>query len=54
MVPASTGVQAFTTPTTAGATWTETQAAPVRFPQELGSSVERVWQIQPAGPTILM
>ena len=33
-----------------GATWTETQAAPVRFPQELGSSVERVWQIQPAGP----
>ena len=32
-----------------GATWTEAQAAPVRFPSELGSSVERVWQIQPAG-----
>ena len=25
-----------------GQTWTEAQAAPVRFPQELGSSVERV------------
>jgi BNR/Asp-box repeat protein len=33
-----------------GQTWTETQAAPVRFPQELGTSVERVWQIQPGGP----
>jgi hypothetical protein len=33
-----------------GHTWTETQGATVRFPQELGSSVERVWQIQPAGP----
>lgn len=30
-----------------GATWTETQGAAVRFPEELGSSVERVWQIQP-------
>ncbi|HEX3200110.1 MAG TPA: exo-alpha-sialidase, partial [Propionibacteriaceae bacterium] len=27
-----------------GAKWTEAHAAPVRFPQELGSSVERVWQ----------
>ena len=33
-----------------GQTWTEAHAAPVRFPQELGSSVERVWQIQPGGP----
>jgi photosystem II stability/assembly factor-like uncharacterized protein len=33
-----------------GAKWTEAQAAPVRFPKELGSSVERVWQIQPGGP----
>ena len=30
-------------------TWTETQGAAVRFPDDLGSSVERVWQIQP-GP----
>jgi hypothetical protein len=33
-----------------GYTWTETQGAAVRFPQEFGSSVERVWQIQPGGP----
>jgi photosystem II stability/assembly factor-like uncharacterized protein len=33
-----------------GAKWTEAQAAPVRFPKELGSSVERVWQIQQGGP----
>ena len=32
-----------------GRTWTETQGAAVRFPEDLGSSVERVWQIQP-GP----
>ena len=32
-----------------GNTWTETQGAAVRFPRELGSSVERVWQIQPGG-----
>jgi BNR/Asp-box repeat len=32
-----------------GRSWTETQGAAVRFPQELGSSVERVWQIQPGG-----
>jgi photosystem II stability/assembly factor-like uncharacterized protein len=33
----------------AGRTWTETQGAAVRFPEALGSSVERVWQIQPGG-----
>jgi hypothetical protein len=33
-----------------GYTWTEAQGAAVRFPQEFGSSVERVWQIQPGGP----
>ncbi|HEX5908034.1 MAG TPA: exo-alpha-sialidase, partial [Propionibacteriaceae bacterium] len=33
-----------------GVKWTEAQAAPVRFPKELASSVERVWQIQPGGP----
>jgi hypothetical protein len=30
-----------------GRSWTETQGAAVRFPEDLGSSVERVWQIQP-------
>jgi photosystem II stability/assembly factor-like uncharacterized protein len=30
-----------------GRTWTETQGAAVRFPEEIGSSIERVWQIQP-------
>ena len=30
-----------------GRTWTETQGAAVHFPDDLGSSVERVWQIQP-------
>jgi len=30
-----------------GHTWTETQGATVKFPEGLGSSVERVWQIQP-------
>lgn len=30
-----------------GYTWTETQGAAVRFPEDIGSSVERVWQIQP-------
>ncbi|MCW2812448.1 MAG: hypothetical protein JWP61_2906 [Friedmanniella sp.] len=34
-----------------GHTWTETAGAAVRFPGDLGSSVERVWQIQPAGDT---
>lgn len=33
-----------------GRTWTETMGAAVRFEPEEGSSVERVWQIQPAGP----
>jgi len=32
-----------------GRTWTETRGASVKFPSDLGSSVERVWQIQP-GP----
>ncbi|HKX13667.1 MAG TPA: exo-alpha-sialidase [Propionibacteriaceae bacterium] len=32
-----------------GITWSETQGAAVHFPQDLGSSVERVWQIQPGG-----
>lgn len=31
-----------------GRTWTETQGAAVRFDPDIGSSVERVWQIQPA------
>ncbi len=30
-----------------GRIWTETQGAAVHFPDDLGSSVERVWQIQP-------
>ncbi len=30
-----------------GRSWTETQGAAVRFPADLGDSVERVWQIQP-------
>lgn len=33
-----------------GGTWTETEGSAVRFPADLGASVERVWQIQPAGP----
>lgn len=32
-----------------GRSWTETQGAAVRFPSDLGASVERVWQIQPGG-----
>ena len=47
--PASTGDRASTGPTTLVRTWTETQGAAVRFPEDLGSSVERVWQIQPGG-----
>ena len=31
-----------------GRTWVEAQGASVRFDPEIGSSVERVWQIQPA------
>lgn len=30
-----------------GGSWAETQGAPVRFPEDLGASVERAWQIQP-------
>jgi hypothetical protein len=30
-----------------GRTWSEAVAAPVRFPEGLGASVERIWQIQP-------
>src|SRR4029450_6752042 len=30
-----------------GRTWSEAVAAPVRFPEKLGASVERIWQIQP-------
>ena len=37
-----------------GRTWSEAVAAPVRFPEELGASVERIWQIQPgAEPGVL-
>ncbi|GAA2095891.1 exo-alpha-sialidase [Microlunatus panaciterrae] len=32
-----------------GHTWTETQGAAVRFDEDMGSSVERVWQIRPGG-----
>src|SRR5262245_9615533 len=32
-----------------GATWTEPDQAPVRFPGDTGASLERVWQIAP-GP----
>ena len=32
-----------------GHSWNETSSSIVKFPSELGSSVERVWQIQP-GP----
>lgn len=32
-----------------GRTWTETQGAAVRFTEDMGASVERVWQIQPGG-----
>ena len=32
-----------------GHSWTEAQGAAVRFPSDLGDSVERVWQIQPGG-----
>jgi len=32
-----------------GRTWTETEGAAVRFPEGIGASVERVWQIQPGG-----
>lgn len=33
-----------------GATWQEPAAAAVRFPRDTGASLERVWQLHPAGP----
>ncbi|MEU2181894.1 WD40/YVTN/BNR-like repeat-containing protein [Streptomyces thermolilacinus] len=33
-----------------GATWKEPSKAPVRFPRDTGASLERVWQLHPAGP----
>ncbi|MFC9296818.1 WD40/YVTN/BNR-like repeat-containing protein [Streptomyces sp. NPDC057011] len=33
-----------------GATWREPAAAAVKFPKDTGASLERVWQLQPAGP----
>lgn len=32
-----------------GATWTEPSQPPVKFPQDTGSSLERVWQLEPGG-----
>lgn len=32
-----------------GRTWTDAQGAAVRFTEDIGSSIERVWQIQPGG-----
>ncbi|MER5728820.1 exo-alpha-sialidase [Streptomyces sp. NPDC002138] len=33
-----------------GATWREPAAPAVKFPQDTGASLERVWQLHPAGP----
>jgi hypothetical protein len=33
-----------------GATWQEPAAPAVRFPEDTGTSLERVWQLHPAGP----
>ncbi|URM92273.1 exo-alpha-sialidase [Streptomyces sp. MRC013] len=33
-----------------GATWAEAAEPPLRFPRDTGASLERVWQLQPAGP----
>ncbi|WP_327191326.1 exo-alpha-sialidase [Streptomyces xinghaiensis] len=33
-----------------GATWQEPKRPAVRFPEDTGASLERVWQLQPAGP----
>src|SRR5439155_1188220 len=30
-----------------GRTWTDKERRPVRFPEELGAAVERVWQVMP-------
>ncbi|GAA2065954.1 sialidase family protein [Streptomyces albiaxialis] len=32
-----------------GETWTEPTKAPVRYPEDTGTSLERVWQLQPGG-----
>ena len=32
-----------------GRTWTETERAPIAFPEHSGAALTRVWQIQPAG-----
>ncbi len=32
-----------------GRTWDESHTGTVRFPEELGESVERIWQLQPSG-----
>jgi photosystem II stability/assembly factor-like uncharacterized protein len=32
-----------------GATWQEPEEAPVAFPSDTGASLERLWQLQPAG-----
>jgi BNR/Asp-box repeat len=34
-----------------GATWQERESAPVAFPADTEATLERVWQIAPAGPT---
>ncbi|MER5760102.1 exo-alpha-sialidase [Streptomyces sp. NPDC002082] len=33
-----------------GATWREPAAAALKFPEDTGASLERVWQLHPAGP----
>ncbi|MFR9675660.1 WD40/YVTN/BNR-like repeat-containing protein [Streptomyces sp. TR02-1] len=33
-----------------GATWSEPEQPAVRFPKDTGASLERVWQLRPAGP----
>ncbi|MFD4583735.1 WD40/YVTN/BNR-like repeat-containing protein [Streptomyces sp. NPDC058434] len=34
-----------------GATWTEPAKPAVKFPKDTGASLERVWQLHPAGPS---
>ncbi|WP_419993265.1 WD40/YVTN/BNR-like repeat-containing protein [Streptomyces boninensis] len=33
-----------------GASWQEPKQPPVKYPQDTGTSLERVWQLRPAGP----
>ncbi|GGT59867.1 WD40/YVTN/BNR-like repeat-containing protein [Streptomyces purpureus] len=33
-----------------GANWTEPKRQAIKFPKDTGASLERVWQLQPAGP----